>query len=100
MVEYPGMWAEIRSLFKVGTVVAVVRILSMIWPEPAARGVSTWFGGGLGKRLDYRKAANDLTRAWILKKIAASLRSTAPTKERIPNCRSCRAKRGCDLLLS
>ncbi|RON16174.1 hypothetical protein BK662_11350 [Pseudomonas frederiksbergensis] len=63
MVEYPGMWVEIRSLFKVGTVVAVVRILSMIWPEPAACGVSTWFGGGLGKRLDYRKVANDRTRA-------------------------------------
>jgi hypothetical protein len=48
MVEHPGMWVEIRSLFKVGTVVAVVRILSMIWPEPAACGISTWFGGGLG----------------------------------------------------
>ncbi|MHC8385677.1 hypothetical protein [Pseudomonas sp. LB3P14] len=32
-------------MFKVGTVVCVVRILSMIWPEPAACGVSTWFGG-------------------------------------------------------
>jgi hypothetical protein len=48
MVEYPGMWVEDRSLFKVGTVAAVVRMLSKIWPEPAACGVSMWFGGRLG----------------------------------------------------
>ncbi|PQP05867.1 hypothetical protein C5612_04325 [Pseudomonas frederiksbergensis] len=45
MVEYPGMWVETRSLFKVGTVAAVMRMLSLIWPEPAPCGVSTWCGG-------------------------------------------------------
>src|SRR5690349_15257962 len=33
-----------------------------------------------------------------MKKIAASLRSTAPTLK-CDSCRSCRAKRGCDLLI-
>ncbi|PAU58688.1 hypothetical protein BZL43_11725 [Pseudomonas sp. PICF141] len=90
MVEYPGMWVQIRSLFKVGTVVAVVRLLPMIGPEPAARGVSTWFGGGLGRRIIGRRLT--IEQGMDIEKIAASLRSTAPTKkERTPNCRRCRA---------
>lgn len=57
MVEYPGMWVEARSLFKVGTVVGVMRIRLMVWPEPVERGVSTWSGGAwvsdpiIGRRL-------------------------------------------------
>lgn len=61
MVEHPGMWAEARSLFKVGTVVGVVRILPMLWPEPVKCGVSTGSGGAWVSGFDYRKEANDQT---------------------------------------
>ncbi len=59
MVEHPGMWDEARSLFEVGTVVGVMRILPMIWPEPAACRGKHMVRRGWGKRFDYRKVAND-----------------------------------------
>lgn len=59
MVEHPGMWDEARSLFQVGTVAGV----QQKWPKPVGCGVSTRFGGGLDKRFDYRKEANNQTRA-------------------------------------
>ncbi|AXA55534.1 hypothetical protein CEQ51_15110 [Pseudomonas thivervalensis] len=46
MVEPPGMWAGIPSLFRVGTVPGLMRILPMVWPEPAGCGVGTGFGRG------------------------------------------------------
>ncbi|SCY10052.1 hypothetical protein SAMN03159391_00938 [Pseudomonas sp. NFACC37-1] len=46
MVEHPGMWAGIPSLFRVGTVPGLMRILPMVWPEPAGCGVGTGFGRG------------------------------------------------------
>jgi hypothetical protein len=41
MVENPGMWAEARSLFKVGTVVGLLRTLLVDRPDAAKCGVST-----------------------------------------------------------
>jgi hypothetical protein len=41
MVENPGMWAKARSLFKVGTVVGLLRASLMDRPEAAKCGVST-----------------------------------------------------------
>ncbi|VVN33617.1 hypothetical protein PS647_06242 [Pseudomonas fluorescens] len=41
MVENPGMWAEARSLFKVGTVVGLLRTLLVDRPDAATCGVST-----------------------------------------------------------
>ncbi|PMX03664.1 hypothetical protein C1X59_04595 [Pseudomonas sp. FW215-R2] len=45
MVEHPGMWDEARALFRVGTVVGVMRKAVMNRPEPVGCGVSTRFGG-------------------------------------------------------
>ena len=59
MVEHPGMWDETRALFRVGTVVGVVRKMAetaLVRGKHRAR-------QRLGKRLDYRKEANDQTRA-------------------------------------
>jgi hypothetical protein len=44
MVENPGMWAEARSLFKVGTVVGLLRTLRVDGPEAAECWVSTGSG--------------------------------------------------------
>jgi len=41
MVENPGMWVGARSLFQVGTVVGLLRILLVVGPEAAKCGVST-----------------------------------------------------------
>ncbi|VVO95249.1 hypothetical protein PS854_02509 [Pseudomonas fluorescens] len=61
MVENPGMWVEERSLFEVGTVVGLLRIRLMVRPGPERCGYAPG-RRGLGKRLDYRKVANDSTR--------------------------------------
>ncbi|MNN58947.1 hypothetical protein D3C81_1740250 [compost metagenome] len=77
MVDYPGMWVEARSLFQVGTGVGVQRTFLVVRPELAVCGVSTG-RRGLGKRLDYRKVANDSTSA------RRSQPSAAPTGARVP----------------
>jgi hypothetical protein len=59
MVEHPGMWDEARSLFQVGTVAGVQRK----WPKPVWCGVSTRFGNAWVSGFDYRKGANNQTRA-------------------------------------
>ncbi|KIK89838.1 hypothetical protein OC71_01245 [Pseudomonas sp. W15Feb9B] len=59
MVEHPGMWDETRALFRVGTVVGVVRKMA----ETASVRGKHRARQRLGKRLDYRKGANDQTRA-------------------------------------
>ncbi|RBL71684.1 hypothetical protein C3E98_008750 [Pseudomonas sp. MWU13-2625] len=59
MVEHPGMWDQARALFRVGTVVGVVRKITVtvgVRGKHRAR-------RRLGKRLDYRKGANNQTRA-------------------------------------
>jgi len=58
MVERPGMWAGTLSLFRVGTVAGLMRISPMVGPEPAECRVDA----GSGKRLEYRKGANESTR--------------------------------------
>jgi len=55
MVEHPGMWDETRALFRVGTVVGVVR---KITETVGVRGKHR-ARRRLGKRLDYRKGANE-----------------------------------------
>jgi hypothetical protein len=86
MVEHPGMWDEARALFRVGTVVGVVRKMAetaLVRGKHRAR-------RRLGKRLDYRKGANDQTRAKD-----RSLRQLLQRK-RIPVVG---AAEGCDLLI-
>ncbi len=57
MVEHPGMWAGILSLFRVGTVAGLMRILPMNRLGAGKHEVRA----GLGKRLEYRKEANEST---------------------------------------
>ncbi len=58
MVEHPGMWAGILSLFRVGTAAGLMLILPMNRLGAGKHGVRA----GLGKRLEYRKGANESTR--------------------------------------
>ncbi len=62
MVEHPGMWAGILSLFRVGTVAGLMRILPMVGRNRLGAG-KHGVRAGLGKRLEYRKGANESTRA-------------------------------------
>ncbi|PKH79889.1 hypothetical protein CXF97_16245 [Pseudomonas sp. Choline-02u-1] len=58
MVEHPGMWGRARALFRVGTVVGLQR--NSRDPEVPGKHRDR---RRLGKRLDYRKGANDQTSA-------------------------------------
>ncbi|QBZ88155.1 hypothetical protein EPZ47_05385 [Pseudomonas viciae] len=68
MVEHPGMWVRPLSLFQVGTVAGLMRILPMVWPEPAECGVSTGFGRGwvsglsIGRGLTIRQVSHKIVK--------------------------------------
>ncbi|SEI91454.1 hypothetical protein SAMN03159298_01663 [Pseudomonas sp. NFACC07-1] len=91
MVEHPGMWAGILSLFRVGTVAGLMRILPMVWPEPAGCGVGTGFGRGwvsgwsIGRRLTNQQVS---LRTFVTLAQNSVAREQAPSPQGLPCARS------------
>ena len=92
MVEHPGMWAGILSLFRVGTVAGLMRILPMNRLGAGKHEVRA----GLGKRIEYRKGANDSTSELAHNNGACDELLWRGSWAAL--CRSCRVQRGCDLV--